>query len=194
MAQKSNQTRCLKKIKSTSRNFCATLYKAGSLPTTEILIAINFLHAVDKIRYCIFVVTIAHCQPTDNHHIQHCYHLPIGLTLWPWSWTFTVQHTICVKCEYFMNQEEQHEEIHDILWRNKRRWWQKIVQGCTFCMFLLISVGYYCYAYLFVLLCYVCSVLLLWLTLTEVFPCFFLSCKANARVYYAKTGHGPHYS
>jgi len=25
-------------------------------------------------------------------------------------------------------------------------------------------------------------VLLLWLTLTEVFPCFFLSCKANARV------------
>jgi len=30
-------------------------------------------------------------------------------------------------------------------------------------------------------------------TLTEVFPCFFLSCKANARVKPAKTGHGPHY-
>ena len=28
-------------------------------------------------------------------------------------------------------------------------------------------------------------------TLTEVFPCFFLSCKANVR---AKTGHGPHSS
>ena len=28
-------------------------------------------------------------------------------------------------------------------------------------------------------------------TLTEVFPCFFLSCKANARVNLAKTGHGP---
>ena len=28
-------------------------------------------------------------------------------------------------------------------------------------------------------------------TLTEVFSCFFLSCKANARVYLAKTGHGP---
>jgi hypothetical protein len=27
------------------------------------------------------------------------------LNLWPWSWTFTVQHTIYVKCEYFMNQE-----------------------------------------------------------------------------------------
>jgi hypothetical protein len=28
-------------------------------------------------------------------------------------------------------------------------------------------------------------------TLTEVFPYFFLSCKANAKVYLAKTGHGP---
>ena len=33
-----------------------------------------------------------------------------------------------------------------------------------------------------------------YLTLTEVFPCFFLSCKANARVKFAKTGHGPHSS
>jgi hypothetical protein len=31
-------------------------------------------------------------------------------------------------------------------------------------------------------------------TLTEVSPCFFLCCKANARVYLAKTGHGPHSS
>ena len=31
-------------------------------------------------------------------------------------------------------------------------------------------------------------------TLTEVFPCFFLSCKANVRVILAKTGHGPHSS
>jgi hypothetical protein len=29
-------------------------------------------------------------------------------------------------------------------------------------------------------------------TLTEVFPCFFLSCKANARVKLAKTGYRPH--
>jgi hypothetical protein len=29
------------------------------------------------------------------------------------------------------------------------------------------------------------------LTLTELFPCLFLSCKANARVKLAKTGHGP---
>ena len=31
-------------------------------------------------------------------------------------------------------------------------------------------------------------------TLTEVFPSFSLSCKANARVWLAKTGHGAHYS
>jgi hypothetical protein len=31
-------------------------------------------------------------------------------------------------------------------------------------------------------------------TMTEVFPCFFLSCKANARVIRAKTGHDPHSS
>jgi hypothetical protein len=27
----------------------------------------------------------------------------------------------------------------------------------------------------------------------QVFPCFFLSCKANARIYLAKTGHGRHF-
>jgi magnesium-transporting ATPase (P-type) len=32
------------------------------------------------------------------------------------------------------------------------------------------------------------------LTLTRVFPCFFLSCKANAREKLTKTGHGPHSS
>ena len=31
-------------------------------------------------------------------------------------------------------------------------------------------------------------------TLTEVFPCFFLGCKANARVILAKTRHGLHSS
>ena len=31
-------------------------------------------------------------------------------------------------------------------------------------------------------------------TVTEVFPCFSLSCKSNARVKLAKTGHGPHSS
>jgi hypothetical protein len=31
-------------------------------------------------------------------------------------------------------------------------------------------------------------------TLTQVFPCFLLSCKANARVKPTKMGHGPHSS
>ena len=31
-------------------------------------------------------------------------------------------------------------------------------------------------------------------TLTEVFPCFFLRCKTNARLKPAKMGHGPHSS
>ena len=30
--------------------------------------------------------------------------------------------------------------------------------------------------------------------LTEVFPCFFLSCKTNTTVQLSKTGHGPHSS
>jgi len=39
-----------------------------------------------------------------------------------------------------------------------------------------------------------CTLTEVFLTLTEVFPCFFLSCKANARVKLAKTGRGPHSS
>jgi hypothetical protein len=49
--------------------------------------------------------------------------------------------------------------------------------------------------YVFLLLClYILIVCLCMATLTEVFPCFFLSCKANARVKPAKTGHGQHSS
>ena len=51
--------------------------------------------------------------------------------------------------------------------------------------------------YVYLLLVYVTAVCVVYVfldaaTLTEVFPCFFLSCKANARVNLAKTGHGPH--
>ena len=49
--------------------------------------------------------------------------------------------------------------------------------------------------YVFLLLCLCILILCLCMaTLTEVFPCFFHSCKANARVKPAKTGHGPHSS
>ena len=48
--------------------------------------------------------------------------------------------------------------------------------------------------YIYLLLVYVIVVYVFLdaATLTEVFPCFLLSCKANARVNLAKTGHGPH--
>ena len=42
------------------------------------------------------------CENWKEYVVKHNY---VSLTLWPWSWTFTVQHTIYVKCEYFMNQE-----------------------------------------------------------------------------------------
>ena len=50
---------------------------------------------------------------------------------------------------------------------------------------------------MYVLFCIFCSHRANWhssATLTEVFSCLFLSCKANARVYLAKTGHGQHFS
>jgi len=48
------------------------------------------------------------------------------------------------------------------------------------------------YVYLLLVYVRVVYVFLDAATLTEVFPCIFLSCKANARVNLAKTGHGPH--
>jgi len=48
------------------------------------------------------------------------------------------------------------------------------------------------YVYLLLVYVIVVYVFLDAATQTEVFPCFFLSCKANARKNLAKTGHGPH--
>jgi hypothetical protein len=49
--------------------------------------------------------------------------------------------------------------------------------------------------YVFLLLCLCILIVCLGMvTLIDVFPCFFLSCKANARVKPAKTGHGKHFS
>jgi hypothetical protein len=49
--------------------------------------------------------------------------------------------------------------------------------------------------YVFLLLCLCILIICLCMaTLTEVFPCFFLSYKANARVKPAKMGHGLHSS
>jgi hypothetical protein len=68
------------------------------------------------------------------------------------------------------------------------------VYGCMFCILLFNSVGYIlllCLCILivmYVLFCIFCFHRDNWhspATLTEVFPCFFLSFKANARVYLA---------
>ena len=63
--------------------------------------------------------------------------------------------------------------------------------------FLLWSMYSYCssmYSYCCLCILIVVYVFLDTATLTEVFPRFFLGCKANARVILAKTGHGPHSS
>jgi len=73
-----------------------------------------------------------------------------------------------------------------------------------FCILLFNSVGY---VLLLLCLCILITMHVLFYiiffhranwhslgTLTEFFPCFFLSCKANARVYLAKTKYGPHSS
>ena len=52
-------------------------------------------------------------------------------------------------------------------------------------VFLLLST----YSYRCLCILIVVYVFLDAATLTEVFPCFFLGCKANARVILAKTGH-----
>ena len=64
-------------------------------------------------------------------------------------------------------------------------------------VFLLWSRYSYCssmYSYRCLCILIVVYVFLDAATLTEVFPCFFLGCKANVRVILAKTGHGPHSS
>ena len=64
-------------------------------------------------------------------------------------------------------------------------------------VFLLLSMYSYCssmYSYRCLCILIVIHVFLDAATLTEVFPCFSLGCKANARVILAKTGHGPHSS
>ena len=64
-------------------------------------------------------------------------------------------------------------------------------------VFLLLSMYSYCSS--MYSCCCLCILIVVYVfldaaTLTEVYPCFFLGCKANARVILAKTGHGPHSS
>jgi len=58
-----------------------------------------------------------------------------------------------------------------------------------YCFFIVMSVYSYC-MFMYLHRASWCSSA----TLTEVFPCFFLSRKANARAKPAETGHSPHSS
>jgi hypothetical protein len=66
-----------------------------------------------------------------------------------------------------------------------------IVCLCTYCMFAYL---FYVYVFIVCLCIFIVPAGTLRLPWREVFPCFFLSCKANARVKPAKVAHGPHSS
>jgi hypothetical protein len=80
----------------------------------------------------------------------------------------------------------------------------RVLLSHSFIFFRFYILSMYIYMVLFLFDNVIYVFLLLWqciiivclcmATLTEVFPCFFLSCKANTRVKPAKTGHGPHSS
>ena len=78
------------------------------------------------------------------------------------------------------------------------------IYGCMFCMLLFNFVNYVFLSlylcillimhFLFCIFCFHRANRHSSATLTEVLPCFFLSCNANARVRLAKMGHGPYFS
>jgi len=86
------------------------------------------------------------------------------------------------------------------LWSTIGKWmWRwisltPIIISVRYCFRLVLQMGMF--SFLHRSLCYSClCVVYVFLdaaTLTEVFPCFFLCCKANARVNLTKTEHGPH--
>jgi len=70
------------------------------------------------------------------------------------------------------------------------------------CIYILFTLFFNILIYVFSLLCTSCSVYSVSIVSTStlrlpslrVYPCFFLSCKANASGKPSKTGHGPHSS
>jgi hypothetical protein len=61
------------------------------------------------------------------------------------------------------------------------------------CVCVYVCMCEFCNVWVFWLYVY-CNLTEVFLTLTEVFPCFFLSCKAHAKVKLPKTGRCPHSS
>ena len=67
------------------------------------------------------------------------------------------------------------------------------VKFCKLCILIVMYMYSYC-LYALYIFCFHRANWHSLTTLTEVLPCFFLSCKANGRIYLAKMGHGPHSS
>ena len=81
-----------------------------------------------------------------------------------------------------------------------------VLSSISLCIWLYVLYTFNSVSYVFLLSC-LCILIVMYAmfcilcfhrgkwqslaTLTEVFPAFFLGCKANARVYLAKTGLGP---
>jgi hypothetical protein len=66
---------------------------------------------------------------------------------------------------------------------------------CNVCVFEgFVMCGCFGNMYTVLWLWFFLTWLRVFLSLNEVFPCFFLSCKVNARVKLVKRGHGPHSS
>jgi hypothetical protein len=76
-----------------------------------------------------------------------------------------------------------------VIWR-KTKYLSYVYSFVVKFMYILLFLCIYCYIYVFLFLCMFCSVYSVFIlptgihsaTLTEFFPCFFLSCKVNARV------------
>jgi hypothetical protein len=86
--------------------------------------------------------------------------------------------------EYEKNVTNILASLSTLTLRRIKQTFSKCWYLCYNCIFM-----YLLYVYIFIVCLCIPSA-----TLTEVFPCFFLSCRVNARVKPAKMGHGPHSS
>jgi hypothetical protein len=96
-----------------------------------------------------------------------------------------------------------HKDTHEHTWRDPKWSYPEecIPNNVEICVWEIMleyvpgygfSLAYQCiYGFILVLLYVYSYVCLPWL---KFLPCFFLSCKANAEIKRAKTGHGPHSS
>jgi hypothetical protein len=122
------------------------------------------------------------CNPNISHYLILCFSLGFSVEILRRNWensglllrTFQLHSTGWSKCLCAP------DNYNTIIRYTETFWSPCINQNVTVALVTVFE------CILIVCLCMT--------TLTEVFPCFFLSCKANSRVKPATTGHGPHSS